>query len=322
VVVAPRDATLFSDAGFVFAEANQDAAQALLARTRPDGGGNTFYNLAPVGGPAARGWMVVTGSVLDPAVGADRPGFRSVSGGVEGGADVNLGSGLRLGAALAYEGARLTDSDGGSADQSLVRVSLYGSQTLGGVGISASLSYAHAGEQLDRATGFEGATSSRGIDDVAGAVQAAAPFQTGGTWITPAVGVLVSDVSAAGFAETDAASAAFALTGQGAHGTAVSPYVTVALSHSFASREGLEVTPDVEVGYRYDALASGLSQTLIAADGTPFFGNRAGLQRSSALVGASLTASRGRWTGFVSYRGSLASNWNNQAISAGFRLKF
>lgn len=315
-MVAPRDPAIFSQAAFAFAEANQDAARSLLGRTRPDGGGDTFYNLAPDGGPQARGWMDVTGQALDPA------GFRSTSGGVEGGGDVDLGAGLRLGGALAYESAHLTDGDGGSANQDIVRVSLYGSQTLGAVGLSASLSYAHAGERFDRAAGFGQAASSRGVDDVAGAVQASLPFQTGGTWVTPAAGVLISDLSAAAFAETDAASAAFALTGPAAHGTAVSPYVAIGLSHAFATVSGAEITPDVEVGYRYDALASGLSQTLIAADATSFAGNRAGLQRSSALLGASLTAHRANWTGFLTYRASVAGDWNNQSISAGLRLAF
>jgi hypothetical protein len=315
-VVAPRDPAIFSDAAFVFAEANQDAARSLLARSRSDGGGDSFYNLAPGGAAQARGWMDVTGSVLDPAA------FRSTSGGIEGGGDVDLGSGFRVGAALAYQRAHLTDSGGGAANQDLVRVSLYGSQTLGGIGLSASLSYAHASESFVRATGFGAATASRGVDDVAGAIEVSAPFQAGGAKVTPAAGVLISDVSAAGFAETDAASADFALTGAAARGTAVSPYVQVALSHAFATQGGGEITPDVEVGYRYDALASGLAQTLIAADGTPFVGNRADLQRSSALVGASLTAHQGRWTGFVSYRASLAGDWNNQSISAGLRVAF
>ena len=314
--MAPRDPALFSEAAFAFAEANQDAARSLLARTRPDGGGGAFYNLAPGGAVRARGWMDVTGQVLDPAA------FRSTSGGIEGGGDVDFGSGLRVGGALAYESAHLTDPDGGSAGQSFVRVSLYGSQTLGAVGFSASLSYAHASENFQRATGFGEATASRGVDDVAGAVQGSLPFQSGGTWVTPAAGVQVSDVSAAAFAETDAASSAFALTGPATRGTAVSPYVSLALSHAFATPGGGEVTPDVEVGYRYDALASGLSQTLIAADGTVFPGNRAGLDRSSALLGASLTAHKGAWTGFVSYKASVAGDWNNQSISAGLRFAF
>jgi hypothetical protein len=140
--------------------------------------------------------------------------------------------------------------------------------------------------------------------------------------VTPAVGVLVSDVSAAAFSEIDPVSAAFALNGAAAHGTAVSPYATVGFSHAFATPGGAEITPDVDVGYRYDALASGLSQTLIAADGTVFLGNRADLQRSSALLGASLTAHQGRWTGFVSYRASVAGDWNDQSVRAGLRVAF
>ena len=316
MVIPPRDARLFSDAAFAFAEVNQDAARSLLARIGPDGGGDSFYDLAPDGGPKARGWMDVTGSRIDPAA------FTATTGGIEGGADVDLGDGFRLGGALAYDSSHLTDADHGKADQTEVRVGLYASQTLAGVGFSASLSYAHGSESFDRSTGFGDATSSRGIDDVAGAVQAAAPIQISGSQVTPALGLLISDVSAGAFAETDAKNGAFALTGDTMHGVSVAPYATVAFSHAFTTQGGIVIRPDVEVGYRYDEVASGLSQTLVAADGTVFPGNRAGLQRSSALLGAGVTAHQGRWTGFVSYRASVAGDWNNQAISAGLRFAF
>jgi hypothetical protein len=316
VVVPPRDAALFSDAAFVFAETNQDAARSLLARTEPDGGGDSFYDLAPDGGTRVRGWMDVTGSRIDPAA------FTATTGGIEGGADVDLGGGFRLGGALAYDSSHLTDADHGSADQTEVRGGVYASQTVAGVGFSASLSYAHGSESFDRRTGFGVATSSRGVDDLVGAVPAAAPFQLSGSQVTPEVGLLISDVSAGAFAETDGKNSAFALTGASAHGVAISPYATVALSHAFTTQGGVVIRPDVEVGYRYDEVATGLSQTLVAADGTVFPGNRAGLQRSSALLGAGFTAHQGRWTGFVNYRASVAGDWNNQAFSAGLRFAF
>jgi hypothetical protein len=314
--VAPRDPTLFSIAAFAFAEDNQDAAQSLLARSRSDGGGDASYSLSPNGGPRARGWMDVTGSVLDPAA------FRSTSAGIEGGADVDLSGGLRIGGALAYEDAHLTDSASGWANQDYGRVSLYASQTVGAVGLSASLSYAHADESLSRAPGFGRATSSRGVDDVSGAFEASAPIQTGGTWVTPSVGVLVSDLSAGAFAETDGASSAFALRGLAASNVAVSPYATVGVSHVFVTQAGGELTPDVQVGYRYDGLASGLSQTLVAADGTPFVGNRADLGRSSALLGASLSFHQANWSVYVKYRATVAGDWNNQSFDLGLRYAF
>jgi fibronectin-binding autotransporter adhesin len=315
--VAPRDGRLFSDAAFVVGERGEDAAQALLGRTLPDGGGDTFYNLDPDGDPArARGWMDVTGALIHAG------GFRDSSGGIEGGADVDLGSGLRLGGALSYQSDQLKDDEGSGASQSLVRFSLYASQTIGPIGFSADLSWGDARERLDRDTGFGFAGSSRTVQDLDGAFEAAAPIRAGGTWIIPTAGLVVSDLAARAFAETDPAASAFALTGAASSGVAVSPFATIALAHSFERPDGLEVTPDLDVGYRFDALAGGLAQTLVAADVTAFPGNRAGLSRSSALVGASVTAHKGGLTGYASYRATVAARWSDQTLSLGLRLVF
>jgi outer membrane autotransporter protein len=321
VVVAPSDASIFSAQAFAFGEANQTSDAALLSRSLPAGGGDSFYDLTPSGGPAMRGWIDVIGDQLDPELPFGTARFTSTSGGVEGGADLAIGPG-RLGAALAYESSHYSDDAGGRANQDLVRGSLYGSVTLGRVGFSADLSYAHGSESTGRASGLGASTSSRGVSEIGGAFQAAAPFDAGSLRLTPMAGVLISDISAPAFAEHNGASAAFAVTGTAARGTFVSPYASLALSRSFTTASGMQVTPDAEIGYRYDALAAGLSQALIAADGTVFAGNRLGLDRNSALVGASLTAHKRPLTVFVRYRAAFSTNWRDNSVSAGLRVAF
>jgi hypothetical protein len=320
-VVAPRDAAIFSADAFAFAEANQDSVTALMARTLPDGGGDTFYNLAPPGGPDARGWIDLVGARIDPRV-AGEGAFSAWSGGIEAGADVALSGAARLGGSFGYESSRLSDTEGGSAHQDLYRLSLYGSADAGPVGLSADVTYAHSAESLERAAGFGVSASSRGVDEVAGALQAAAPQEVGGATITPAAGVLFAHISAQAFGETDARSAAFAVTGAAASASTVSPYAQVSVSRMFTTADGLKLTPDAELGYRYDPAAAGLGQTLIAPDGTVFAGNRLGLSRSSALLGASLTAHKGTWTAFVRYRATVASGWNDQSAQIGVRVAF
>jgi outer membrane autotransporter protein len=321
VVVAPTDASIFSAQAFAFGESNQTSDAALLWRSLPDGGGNSFYDLTPTGGPTTRGWIDVIGDQLDPDLPFGTARFSTTSGGVEGGADVAIGP-ARLGAALAYESSHYSDNAGGRGNQNLVRGSLYGSVTLGSVGFSADLSYAHGSESNARASGLGVSSSSRGVSEVSGAFQAAAPFDVGPLRLTPMAGVLISDISAPAFAEHNGANAAFAVTGAASRGTFVSPYATLALSRSFTTASGAVVTPDAEVGYRHDALAAGLSQSLVAADGTVFAGNRIGLDRNSALVGASLTAHKGPLTVFVRYRAAFASNWRDNSINVGLRVAF
>lgn len=318
MVVAPRDSGLYGAADFGFAESNEDSITALLGRTLANGGGNTFYNLAPVGGPAARGWMQAIGGFIDPS-----GHFRSSSGGLEGGADIAVSDSGRLGGAIGYEAGSLSDSYGGSDNQSLYRVSLYASQTLGSVGLSAALSYAHENDKDSRASGFGASVSLRGTDAVTGAVQIAAPFDVGGVSVNPAAGLIVSYVSTGAFAETNVANPAFAVSGTGANWTGVSPFAQVGISKEFTAGQGMKIVPDALIGYRYDAAASGGPvPTLIAADGTPFAAPRAGLNPNSALLGLSLTAHQGSWTAYLKYRASVARDWNDQSVDVGVRLAF
>lgn len=320
--IGPLDGTLFSAAAFAFGQANEDDAARLLGRTLPGGGGNTFYNFGPLDGPAARVWMDGIGSNIDaqPALGAPR--FHSGAAGVEGGVDMTPGAGWRLGADLGYQSQSLTDSTGGAASGNLVRGGLYASDTLGLLGLSATLSYAHDNEDFARAPGFGAALSSRGIDEVTGAVQASGSFAVGPAVITPAAGAIIADVWGAAFQEIDARSAAFALAGAPLSFVTVSPFVTAGLSRQFMTEGGVAFTPDADVGYRYDEGARGAAQTLIAPDGTVFADNRARLDPNTLLIGASLTAHKGAWSAFVKYRADIASGWSDQSVQGGMRIAF
>jgi uncharacterized protein with beta-barrel porin domain len=319
--VAPRDARIFSAQDFVFAERNQDSVSALMGRTRPDGGGDTFYDLGGESGPAARGWMQVVGGFIDPGS-VDHASFNANSGGIEGGADVALGGQTRLGGAVGYEASSLSDSDGGQASQDTLRLSLYASQTLGAVGLSAAVSYAHGWDDTDRASGLGDSVSKRGADEVTGAVQLAAPFSAGEVRLSPVAGVLVSSISSGAFLERNVLNAAFAVSGASSSATVVSPYATIGVSREFTTAHGVQLTPAAEVGYRYDASADGLAQTLFATDGTAFFGNQVRLDRNSALLGVSLTAHQGQWTGYLKYQASVSGNWSDQSLQAGLRMAF
>jgi hypothetical protein len=322
VIVAPADATIFSEQAFAFAQDNASFVTAILGRSLADGGGNSFYNLAPPGGPDARGWMTIEGDFLNARDPASHPAFRDTAGGVEAGADLDIGGGARIGLAAGYEGDRLTDSDGGSGSQSVARVSAYGSLTAGQIGLSAALAYDYAWIDTDRASGFGISSSNRRADALTGAVQAATAFTLADVVVTPSAGVLLAHQGAGGFAETNALSAAFAVTGQPQSLNTVAPFVKVGVSHSYDAGGGLTLVPDAELGYRYDAAAAGEAFTLYAGDGTPFYGNRVALDRDSLTAGASVTGHQGPWTFFVKYRAAVAGNWNWQSIGGGVRMTF
>src|SRR5580704_2213329 len=289
LVVTPRDDAIFADQLFVFAEQNQASLTALLDRGGPTGSDDSF---ALSQGSSARGWIEAIGSFLDPAA-PDAPRFHASSGGVEGGVDIGWGDDARVGASLGYERSSLTDSDGGAANQN-----------------------------FDRAAGFGVSVTSRDVNEWAGAVQAALPLEAGGTKITPAAGFVFASIGSDAFQETNAQSSAFAVSGSGGSQSSFSPFAKVRISHAFTQGSGMVITPAAELGYRYDDAAGGRGQALTAADGTPFIAPGPGLSRSSAIVGASLTAKQGRFAGFVRYQANIAGDWNLQAVQAGFKVAF
>lgn len=315
-MVAPLDAQIYSAESFAFAQSAQNAVTAVLGRTLPQGGGDTFYNLSSDGSSATRGWMQGVGWRIDPA------GFVASSAGMEGGLDRDIAGGLRLGIAAGYQSDNLSDGAGGSATQEQTFVALYGSQTIGPVGLSAAFAYAYSNDATNRAAGFGASHANHALDAVLGAVQASAPFHAGDFIVTPAAGVYISDVTGSAFQELNARNSAFAISGANSSGTAVSPFVQVGVSRNFTTASGIIITPDLMGGFQYDNVASGLSLNLFAQDGTLFSGNQIDLGRSSALFRGAVTAHKGRWTGFVSYDGEVGGNWNDQTLSGGFRFAF
>jgi hypothetical protein len=98
--------------------------------------------------------------------------------------------------------------------------------------------------------------------------------------------------------------------------------VILGLSHAFVLGDGMIVTPDASVGYRYDDASRGQGFALQAADATRFDAVRVAEDGGSALLGLSLTAHKGRWSGYVVYRGQLANGWNDESGRVGFRYAF
>jgi uncharacterized protein with beta-barrel porin domain len=322
VVIAPADTRIFSATTFAFVQANQSAVTDLLGRPKPDGDGDSFTNLDPAHGDPVRVWAQLDGATLSVGPIPAGAAFRVDTGGVQGGVDGDIGAGARVGVALGYDHDALRDSAGGRSSADVFRASLYASQVLGAVGFSEVVSYAHGSATTDRASGLGFGIASVGSNAWTEAVQASAPFALSGVTVSPTAGVTVSQLSSGGFNETDGASAGFAVSGVGRSLNIVSPYVILGLSHAFVLGDGMIVTPDASVGYRYDDASRGQGFTLQAADATRFDAVRVAEDGGSALLGLSLTAHKGRWSGYVVYRGQLANGWNDESGRVGFRYAF
>jgi len=322
MVVAPADAQIFSAQTFAFATANEQDAIALLSRTNADGGGHSSYNLGIAAGPRFRTWVQAGVSGLRASGSRVPLRFQSNSYAIEGGADATLGRAGRLGLAIGYDRQTLDDAYGGNGRSDNLRVSVYASQTFGRIGLSAVGSYAHAWIDTDRATGIGAAYTRRAATQWLGGAQAAIPFTLAGATITPIAGVIVSRLQIDGFAEQSGAPVAFLVSGRKSARTFVTPFAQIGWSYTVERADGTQIIPDVQFGYRRSESARGMPVTLVAQDGTAFAGNRIDLPQGNAFVGASLTAHKGRWTGFVTYRGQFGSSWQDNGGTIGVRLAF
>jgi len=316
------DSAIFSAQAFAFARANEKAVDDLLGRAKPDGGGDTAFNLIPAVGDPTRVWAEVDAATESASGRGAGPSFHTDTSGLSGGGDLDVGGGNRVGLSLGYDRDTLHDGDAGSAAGDIFRLSAYASQPAGLVGFSEVVSYAKAWNTTDRPTGVTPARASYTSSELTGAVQIAAPFTTGGVTVSPAAGLQVSQLSSSRFSESDPGFAAFAVKGSGQSTTFASPYASVGFSQAFTSGGGIVFIPDVSVGYRYDQTALGQRFTLTAADATVFQGNRVGLQGSSGLFGLSLTAHHGQWTAYAKYQAQFASGWSDQSGAIGFRIAF
>jgi hypothetical protein len=320
MVVAPADEQIFSGQTFAFAAANEQDAIALLSRTNADGSGHSSYNLGVAAGPRFRTWLQAGASDLR-ASGARIPlRFQSSNYTVEGGADATLGRAGRLGVAIGYDRQTLGDAFGGNGRSDTLRVSVYASQPLGPIGLSAVGSYAHAWSDTDRATGIGAAHARRAATQWLGGAQTAIPFQLAGVTITPIAGVIVSRLQIDGFAEQSGASPPFLVSGRQSARTFITPFAQIGWSYTVERADGMQIIPDIQIGYRHSEAARGMPVTLVAQDGTSFAGNRIDFSQDSLSLGTSLTVHKGRWTGFVTYRGQFGSSWQANGGAVGVRL--
>ena len=262
------------------------------------------------------------GGTLSGDTSGSTPRFHADDGGFDAGVDVAPDANSRLGLAAGYGQDNLKDADGAHSNETVARVSLYGSETLGPYGVSAVLDYAHAWDRTDRATGVGRAGTSYEADEVIGAIQVARPFDLMGLKATPDAGAQISGLHTDSFRETFAPSPAFAVRGASASSTFAQPYADFGLSKAYVLSNGLQLTPDVQIGYRYDGAARGLGVVLTAADGTVFTGNRLGYDKNEAMVRLGASLHRGGWTGFVRYKAEIAGDWNNQTGQIGLRYAF
>jgi uncharacterized protein with beta-barrel porin domain len=180
-----------------------------------------------------------------------------------------------------------------------------------------------ANDTTTRPTGVGNAKASFSSTDYSGGIQAQTQFAYRGVTIRPAAGLRIASVTQGGFVENGAGFVPkFSMSAASSSATSVQPYVKVDVSKGFYTPSMTLITPDLSVGYDYEAGDTGKSVAITARDGTQFTTFHNSLGRSTAEVGAGISAGKGNWSLFAKYSAYLSGNWTSQIGEAGFTMKF
>ena len=301
-------------------------AQISPANTSPNGSTDPARLASALGGGfcQAGGWIEATGSFMNAGGSGGAPRYSADTAGFLAGLDrlVNP-SGTRLGLAIGYDQIFLNDNSGGSGSMGVTHLALYGSQPLGPVTLAGVFSYGQASNTTSRASGVGNLSESNNNNIFSGGAQASTNASLGQIALTPAVGLRVASVSGGDFTEAaQGLTAAFAVSGKTANYTSIQPYVTLGVSRSFVTPSQVTISPDVQIGYEYEAGDRGVATDIFAADGTAFSTAHNNLDPSDGLISTGLSAGKNNWSLFADYTAHISGNWTAQTAEAGLRVLF
>ncbi len=194
--------------------------------------------------------------------------------------------------------------------------------------LSGTAGYAHDWLNSQRGiTGVGTASESHGADEATAAAQWSLPqpirgLSGGVATLTSKLGLQFVHLSEAGFADMGASG--FDLSA-GGHGTdSLQPYVGAALSQKMTTESGTVITPELRLGYAYEALSNARLLTVTAASGGNFPVTGVAPSRSQVTAGIGVSMAAGpNLSIYADYDALLPTgNTTEQTVQAGLRLKF
>ncbi|HEX3882272.1 MAG TPA: autotransporter-associated beta strand repeat-containing protein, partial [Stellaceae bacterium] len=274
------------------------------------------------------GWFRGVGGFASINGSASAPGFTSSTGGFLGGYDRPVGPNVYLGVAGGYLHSAVGEHSTSNGTEDSARFAVYGGALLGPSLLSGTAGYAHDWLNTQRGiTGIGTASESHGADEATAAAQWSLPqpirgLSGGVATLTPKVGLQFVHLSEAAFADTGASG--FDLSA-GGHGTdSLQPYIGAALSQKMTSESGTVITPELRLGYAYEALSNARLLTVTTASGASFPVTGVAPSRSQVTAGIGLTMTAGpNMSLYADYDALLPTgNITSQTVQAGFRWRF
>jgi hypothetical protein len=272
----------------------------------------------------AGGWIQGSGTVFNADGSATVDGYQADTAGFLAGIDKALNAqGTRLGIAVGYDESSIKTGLGSKGTVDTTRVGLFASQPVGVFTLAADIMYGHFDTTTSRVTGIGEAGSKSSGNIFSGGFEAETLMPIGVFDIIPSAGIRFASVSAGSFRESaPGAEQAFAVNGAGSGYDSVQPFVNIDASTRVFTPNNIAITPDVSVGYIYEAGTRARAVTVDSQDGTTFESSHLGLAGSAADLEAGLSAGKGNWAFYARYTADIGGNWTSQTGEAGLRIRF
>jgi hypothetical protein len=299
-----------------------DEAQAATRAILEEADGKSKGSVQQIVDGANRSWIQMS-DAFESASGAG--GFHDQISGFVGGLDKAADKhGSRIGVGYGYGSTWLTDGNCGTASQDAARAGVYGSTPLRSTTLSAALMYGRNWDSTYRATGVGDAIESHAGNEIDGGVQATFKTLAKCSYkLTPTVGLNVSNLDEGGFTEKGSgALAGYVVSGGSVQHTDSIVFGNVDVTRSSYSIRRVTVTPDVKIGYQYDAGAQGATVNIKSVDGTAFTGNRSELDPGAFSLAGGITAGTRCNSVFLNYNVLTSGNWHSEDVSAGLLVTF
>ena len=331
----PENPTIFGDVESAAIDGGQAANTTLLShltgiRTGAAVDQMTMVNTsdhragASVGSSPYGAWAQGQGGFGSVNGSGSAPSYNVHGGGFMAGADVQIGRGGVLGAAIGYDITSLSESGGASASIDTPRVAVYGGYWWGPVAFDATAGIGIPSITSDRPVTQTGTTAAASYvgNEITAAFQASSTISLGNYAITPAIGTQYTRLNLHGLSESGAGG--FDLDAPSSTTDSLRPFIAATASTRFFLDVRTVLEPTLRLAYSEEALSNSRQVAIIpSGDNMTFEVDGAKPSRGEASLDAGLVLETSHDLGF--YTNAAVDGLGNSSgvkLDAGVRYRF
>ncbi|OYV52067.1 MAG: hypothetical protein B7Z77_02715, partial [Acidocella sp. 20-58-15] len=199
----------------------------------------------------------------------------------------------------------------------------YNNNSAGFLALAGVVGYGFASNKTTRSDGMgDSFSESNNVGIFNAGLQGSTHVELGAVDIAPAAGIKIASVNGTNFSEnTSGVLGPLAVKGRLASYTSVLPYISARASETFVTASNVVISPDLLLGFEYEAADRGRPTTITFSSGVPTNYTTAynKLDAGDALISAGISASRNYWSLYATYTAHISGNWSDQTGEAATR---